>query len=52
MGSAYRTCDCRGVEWQLFDRTAADGPRRTLCVGIVRSRTCLQFRAGPVIGCR
>ena len=47
MGSAYRTCECRGVEWQLYDRTAADGPRRTLCFGIVRSRTCFRFREGP-----
>jgi hypothetical protein len=37
MGSAYRACECRGLEWQLYDRTAADGPRRTLCVGWVRS---------------
>jgi len=51
MGSAYRTCDCRGVEWQLYDRTAADGPRRTLCLGILRSRTCFRFREGPAISC-
>lgn len=52
MGSAYRTCDCRGVEWQLYERMAADGPRRTLCIGLVRSRTCYQSREGPVISCR
>ena len=52
MGSAYRTCECRGVEWQLYDKTAADGPRRTLCFGIVRSRTCFRFREGPVVSCR
>jgi hypothetical protein len=51
MASAYRTCHCRGMEWQLYDRTAADGPRRTLCFGIVRSRTCSQFRGGPAIPC-
>ena len=51
MGSAYRTCDCRGIEWQLYDRAAADGPRRTLCFGIVRSRRCFQFREGPAVTC-
>jgi hypothetical protein len=51
MGSAYRTCDCRGWEWPLYDRTAADGPRRTLCVGFIRSRRCFQFQGGPEIPC-
>jgi hypothetical protein len=51
MGSAYRTCDCLGIEWQLYDRMAADGPRRTVCFGIVRSRSCFQFREGPAIAC-
>ena len=51
MASAYRTCECRGLEWQVYDRTAADGPRRTLCFGNVRSRTCYQFRTGPVVDC-
>lgn len=41
MGSAYRTCNCRGIEWQLYDRTAADGPRRTLCFGIMQSPALL-----------
>jgi hypothetical protein len=52
MGSAYRTCDCAGIEWQLYDRIAADGPRRTLCFGSVRSRSCFQSRDGPSIACR
>ena len=51
MASAYRTCDCRGLEWQMYDRTAADGPRRTLCLGYLRSRTCYQFRTGPIVPC-
>ena len=51
MASAYRTCECRGLEWQLYDRTPADGPRRTLCLGYLRSRTCYQFRTGPVVAC-
>ena len=51
MASAYRTCDCRGLEWQVYDRTAADGPRRTICFGYLRSRTCYQFRTGPVVEC-
>ncbi len=51
MAAAYRTCDCRGIEWQLYDRTAADGPRRTLCFGWVQARTCYQFRGGPTVSC-
>lgn len=51
MGAAYRTCDCRGLEWELYDRMPADGPRRTLCLGFVVSTTCHQFRDGPVTAC-
>jgi hypothetical protein len=51
MGSAYQTCECRGFEWEVYDRIAADGPRRTVCVGILQSRTCHQFRDGPVVAC-
>ncbi len=51
MAAAYRSCECRGFEWQLYDQTAADGPRRTLCVGWVRSWNCYQFREGPVVPC-
>jgi hypothetical protein len=51
MAAAYRTCECRGLEWQIYDRTAADGARRTLCLGYLRSRTCYQFRTGPVVAC-
>jgi hypothetical protein len=51
MGSAYRTCECRGFEWQVYDRTPADGPRRTLCVGVLHSKTCHRFREGPVVSC-
>lgn len=51
MASAYQTCDCRGREWQVYDATPADGPRRTLCFGILRSRTCYQFREGPEVPC-
>jgi hypothetical protein len=51
MASRYRSCECRGFEWVLYDRTPADGPRRTLCLGLVRSRTCHQFMNGPVVPC-
>jgi len=51
MAGAYRTCECRGVEWQLYDATAADGPRRTLCFGFVSSRTCFQSRGGLKVSC-
>ncbi len=43
--------DCRGFEWLVFDRTAADGPRRTVCLGFVAERTCYRHREGPVVPC-
>ena len=51
MGSRYRTCRCLGVEWLQYDRTAADGPRRTLCLGLVTSTTCHRSRGGEVAPC-
>jgi len=51
MAAAYQTCRCRGIEWELYDRTAADGPRKTLCLGVVVSRHCYQFMEGPAIPC-
>ena len=51
MGARYRACDCRGIEWILYDRTPADGPRRTMCLGRVRTTTCYRFMGGPQIEC-
>jgi hypothetical protein len=51
MGSLYQMCQCQGFEFQVYDRIAADGPRRTICVGVLRSRTCYQFRHGPTVAC-
>jgi hypothetical protein len=51
MGAAYRTCDCAGFEWELYDRTPADGPRKTLCLGIVRSTTCYTNMGGLEVDC-
>jgi len=51
MGGRYRDCRCRGFEWLVFDRTAADGPRRTVCLGFVAERTCYRHREGPVMPC-
>jgi hypothetical protein len=51
MGGRYRDCRCRGVEWPVFDHIAADGPRRTLCLGLVAERTCYRRREGPVVPC-
>ena len=52
MGARYRTCECVGVEWELYDRRPADGPRKTVCIGFVRSRTCYRMTGGPVVECR
>ena len=51
MGAAYRSCECLGLEWQLYDQTAADGPRKTVCTGIVQSTECYQYTGGPRVTC-
>ena len=52
MGAAYKSCDCLGIEQELYDQTAADGPRKTVCLGIVRSTQCYQSMGGPGIECK
>lgn len=51
MGARYKVCDCRGSEWLLYDQTPVDGPRKTMCLGIVRSTTCYRITGGPQITC-
>ena len=51
MGAAYRSCDCLGIEWVLYDGTAADGPRKTICIGIVRSTDCYLYIGGQRVEC-
>ena len=51
MGGWYRDCACRGIELVGFDKTAADGPLRTVCIGWVTARTCYQDRGGREIPC-
>ena len=47
----YRACACMGIERLDYDQTAADGPRRTVCIGLVTSRTCYQHQGGPTVAC-
>jgi hypothetical protein len=51
MAGRYQTCVCRGIERLDFDATEADGPRRTVCLGIVTARTCYASRGGPEAPC-
>jgi hypothetical protein len=51
MGARYRTCECLGVEWELYDRRPADGPHKTVCIGLVRARTCYQMTGGTIVEC-
>jgi hypothetical protein len=51
MGARDQTCECLGLEWLLHDGRPADGPRRTVCIGIVRSWTCYRMSGGPVVDC-
>jgi len=51
MGARYKTCRCFGIEWELYDARPADGPHKTVCVGIITSRTCYRMTGGPVIEC-
>ncbi len=52
MAAAYKSCDCLGKEWELYDRTEADGPRKTLCLGIIRSTSCYSYLEGPEVDCK
>ena len=47
----YRDCTCKGIERIDYDHTAADGKRRTVCIGLVTSRTCYVYQGGPAIPC-
>jgi hypothetical protein len=51
MGAAYKSCDCLGIEWEIYDHTAADGPRKTVCIGIVGSTECHLYMGGPRVDC-
>jgi len=51
MGARYKTCGCLGIEWGRYDSRPADGPRKTICIGIVQSTTCYRTERGPVIEC-
>ena len=51
MGAAYKSCDCLGIEWELYDQTAADGPRKTVCIGIIQSTKCYRDMGGPKVEC-
>jgi hypothetical protein len=52
MGANYRFCQCSGYEWVYYDRTAADGPRKTICLGFVSSRGCALYMGGPAVSCQ
>jgi hypothetical protein len=47
----YRTCACLGIERVVDDRTAADGPRRSVCLGVVTARHCHAYPGGPAVPC-
>ena len=51
MAAPYKTCECLGVERELYDARPADGPHKTLCIGLVRSRTCYRMTGGPIVEC-
>ena len=52
MGGEYKDCQCLGSELQLFDQTAADGPRKTICIGLITETTCYEFLGGPEQVCK
>lgn len=51
MGGWYLDCTCHGIERIDFDKSAADGPIRTVCFGWVTERTCYRDRGGLEIPC-
>lgn len=52
MGASAKSCDCSGLEWELYDQTAADGPRKTVCIGIIQATTCYSYMDGPEVECK
>lgn len=51
MGASLTDCDCLGHQLLLYDRTAADGPRKSICIGLIRSVECYQYVGGPPVEC-
>jgi len=51
MAAPYTTCNCIGIEWELYDHRPADGPRKTICIGVVESTTCYRYTDGPIGEC-
>ena len=51
MGWSVVKCECTGIQRILYDRTEVDGPMRSICIGVVQSRTCFQYVDGPRIEC-
>lgn len=51
MAGEYKDCKCMGYELELFDQTPADGPRKTICFGLITETTCYEFRDGPEKTC-
>jgi hypothetical protein len=47
----YRDCSCKGIERLDYDQTAADGRRRTTCIGLVTARRCYSYQGGPEVPC-
>jgi len=47
----YRDCTCKGIKRLDYDRTEADGHRRTTCLGLVTAYTCYLHQGGPIIPC-
>lgn len=38
-----RSCDCKGIEWVLFDKLSVDGDRKSICIGFVESSECYEY---------
>lgn len=51
MGAPYKSCNCIGIEWEMYDQHPVDGPRKTVCIGVVESTTCYRLTGGPIIEC-
>jgi len=51
MAGAHRTCQCLGAERLVSDHTAADGPRHSVCYGLVANETCFAHRGGTQVAC-
>jgi len=39
-----KSCECSGVEWTLYNQLPVDGDMRTVCIGVIKSAECYEYK--------